>query len=217
MTDFAIARQHMIDNQLRPNRVRNERVVAAMAAVPREAYVPKPLQGIAYVDEDLQIAPGRHLMEPMVMARMLQAAEIAPTDVALDIGTGRGYSAAVLAQLAATVVALESDEELAAIAIETLAEQGVDNAAVLTGPLDEGCPSQAPYDVIFLSGGVELVPEALTAQLADDGRLVAVLWQGGTAETVLMQRRGEFLERRGLFNAAIPVLPGFEKPQAFEF
>lgn len=217
MNDSAAARRHMIESQIMPSGVTDRGLLAALEAVPREIFVPKSLRGVAYVDEDLEVAPGRYLMEPRVFARLLLAAGIGEDDVVLDVGCGRGYHTAVLARLAGTVVALESDEELAAQASETLTELGVDNAAVVGGPLAEGYPSQAPYDVIFLSGAVEEVPEALGEQLDPSGRLLAVIGTGGAGQATLMLRHGETLARRSLFDAAIPLLPGFEVEPGFVF
>src|SRR5690606_26313879 len=146
---------NMVESQVRPNRVTDPRIVMAMLELPRENFVPKPLRGIAYVDEDVHIGGGRYLMEPMVLARLIQAAQIGPDDVVLEIGTGSGYGAAVLSRLASTVVALESDPELAKMATRSLGELSIDNVAVVEGPLTKGYPAQAPYNAIVFSGGVE--------------------------------------------------------------
>lgn len=207
----------MIEGQLLPNRVTDSRVVAAMSEVPREFFVPEALRGVAYVDEDIEVAPGRHLMEPRVFARLLQAAGIRGTDVVLDVGCGRGYSTAVMARLAGTVVALESDATLAGKASDTLTELKVDNAAVVTGELAAGYPSQGPYDVIFLGGAVEQLPDALASQLAEGGRLLAVVGSGGSGQATLVTRREELLARRVLFDAALPPLPGFQAKPGFVF
>jgi protein-L-isoaspartate(D-aspartate) O-methyltransferase len=217
MNEFSAVRRSMVEGQIRPNRVTDSRVVAAMAEVPRELFVPRALRGVAYVDEDIEIAPGRYLMEPRVFARLIQAAAIAEGDIVLDIGCGRGYSTAVLARLAATVVALESDQDLAAKAGETLAKLEIDNAVVVGGALAEGYPEQGPYDVIFVSGAVDEVPEALTAQLAEGGRLAAVIGRGGAGRATLIVRHQELLARRALFEAAAPLLPGFATEPGFVF
>lgn len=217
MSNSAAARRHMIESQIMPSGVTDRGLLAAIEAVPRELFVPKPLRGVAYVDQDLEVAPGRYLMEPRVFAGLLLAAAIGAGDVVLDVGCGRGYHTAVLARLAGTVVALESDEALGAQASETLTELGVDNAAVVSGPLAEGYPSQAPYDVIFLSGAVAEIPEGLSAQLAPSGRLLAVIGAGGAGQAALMSRHAASLGRRSLFDAAIPPLPGFEVEPGFVF
>jgi protein-L-isoaspartate(D-aspartate) O-methyltransferase len=217
MADFAVARQNMVLSQLEPNQVTDPSVTEAMASVPREAFVPSHLAGVAYVDEDLEIAPGRYVIEPVVLARMLQAADIKPGDLVLDIGCGTGYSTAVLARLAATVVALENESDLAARATETLARLAVDNAAVVTGPLALGMAAQGPYDVIVLQGAIPDLPAALGEQLADDGRLVAVTGSGGIGKATLFGRHEGVISGAILFDAGIPPLPGFEQPDEFIF
>ena len=217
MTDFSAARQNMILRQLEPNRVTDTGLTGAMAAVPRELFVPEAFAGVAYVDEDIEIAPGRYLMEPMVFARMLQAAAIEPGAVVLDIGCGSGYSTAVLSRLAGTVVALESDPDLAGKATRLLSELGADNAAVVTGDLAAGMAGQGPYDVIVLNGSVPSVPNGLCDQLADGGRLVAVINEGGAGTATLVSRRDGLLSSQTLFDASTPPLPGFEAEAGFEF
>ncbi|MBI4184596.1 MAG: protein-L-isoaspartate O-methyltransferase [Proteobacteria bacterium] len=216
--EFAEARRRMIDCQLRPSGVRNPAVLAAIAEVPREVFVPRHLRGVAYVDEDIEIGKGRYLMEPLVLARLLEAAELKPTDVALQIGCGTGYTAVVLARLVSTVVAVESDRELVERANALLAELGADNAAVVHAPLADGYPGQAPYDVIFLSGGAARLPERITAQLAEGGRLVGVFVGGdGVGRARVITRQGGMIGSREVFNAATPVLPGFTAETEFVF
>ncbi|MFQ5959339.1 MAG: protein-L-isoaspartate O-methyltransferase [Alphaproteobacteria bacterium] len=218
MTDHAAARLNMVDNQIRTNKVTDSRVLQAMAEVPRELFVPKKLQGIAYVDEDLAVAPGRYLMEPLVLARLLQAAAITAGDVVLDVGCASGYSTAVLARLAATVVAVESDAELGERASALLSELDADNAVVVAGPLEAGYAKQAPYDAIVIGGAVEEVPAAITDQLAEGGRLLAVVTGGsGVGKGTLMLRVHGGLSRRVLFDAAVPPLPGFARARGFVF
>ncbi len=217
MPDSADARLAMVQSQVLPNKVTDERVTDALNAVPRENFVPKALRGVAYVDEDISVGEGRYLMEPMVFARLLQAADIKPTDVALDVGCASGYSAAVLAQLCATVVAIEENEALAERATEQLAALEASNAAVITTSLNDGYADQKPYDVIVLNGSVAQLPEALTGQLADHGRLVAVVQDGIVGRAVLVTREGESINRIDLFDAAVPCLPGFEKEETFSF
>ena len=151
---FAEARHHMVLSQLRPNRVTDDRVADAMDTVPREEFVPKELRGVAYLDEDLEVAPGRFVVEPRVFGRLLQEANIGPSDVVLDIGCGTGYSSAVLGHLAQAVVAIESDPELVARASEILARLECDNVAVVEGSLAEGNRKQGPYNVIHINGSI---------------------------------------------------------------
>ncbi|MFP6743235.1 MAG: protein-L-isoaspartate O-methyltransferase [Alphaproteobacteria bacterium] len=218
MIDFAPARTNMVTNQIRPNKVTDERVLAALAAVPRERFVPEVMSGNAYVDDDIAVAPGRYLMEPMVFARLLQAAAIEPDDVVLDIGCATGYSASVLCHLAATVVALESDETMAETAIALLTGLKADGSAVVSGELAIGYGDQAPYDVIVIEGAVETVPEVVVDQLVEGGRLVAVVTGGErVGKAMLILRSHGVVSRRVLFDAAIPPLPGFESAPAFVF
>ena len=217
--DFADVRRNMVEGQIRTNRVTDPRIIEALGEVPRERFVPKQLQGVAYIDEDIEVAPGRHLMEPMVFARLAQGAQITEKDVCLDIGSATGYSATVLGRLAGTVVALESDTELARQAEENFNALGADNILQVQGPLEAGYPRQGPYDVILIDGAVENVPDAILAQLADGGRLVAVLCRPGDygRATLFVKLHGTISDRP-LFDAAVPQLGGaFSAPAKFTF
>ena len=216
--DYRAARANMVRSQLLVNQVRDPRVTAAMGAVPREVFAPEEHRGAAYIDEDLPVAPGRHLMEPVVLARLLEAAEIGADDVALEVGCGSGYAACILARLCATVVAVECDGPLAALAEANLTAEGADNAIVVRGDLAAGYAEQAPYDVIFLNGAVAAIPEMLLAQLAEGGRLVAVVRPGaGVGKGTVFRRAGDLLDRSERFDAATPVLPGFAAAPGFAF
>ncbi len=216
--DYAAARFNMVENQIRTNRVIAPDVLEAMSELPRELFVPKQLRGIAYVDEDIDLGNGRYLMEPLVLARLLQLAQVRPSDVVLDVGCGTGYSAAVLARMASTVVALETDPDLATRAGGLLSELGVDTVAVVTGELRDGYPQQGPYDVIFVDGGVQEIPQALCNQLAEGGRLVTVVMRDdGFGRGVLLERIGGRFSRREAFDAATPLLPGFARAPGFIF
>lgn len=218
MTEFAAARLNMVESQIRTNKVTDQRVIAAFEAVPRELFVGEAKRGIAYIDEDLEVASGRYLMEPMVLARLLQAAAPAPSDIALDIGCASGYSTAVLAHLAETVVGVESDRELREEANRTLNALDVDNAVVVEGTLDAGYQKQAPYNVIVFQGAVSEVPEGVKRQLSDGGRLVAVVCdEAGIGRATVVQRTGESFSSRILFDAATPLLPGFAREAGFVF
>ena len=218
MIDYAAVRRAMVDSQIRTNRVSDERVIAALREVPRERFVPQRLKGIAYIDEDLEIAAGRYLMEPMVLARLLDAARVKPSDVALDIGSATGYGAAVLARLASTVVAVEADAALAREAGRVLIEAGAENVAVINGPALAGFPGQAPYDVILVEGAVEAIPEALLTQLGEDGRLVAVIRRRGeVGQAVLVERHHGLASRRVLFDASIQPLVEPSREPSFTF
>jgi protein-L-isoaspartate(D-aspartate) O-methyltransferase len=219
MVDFATARLNMVESQLRTNKVTDRRLLDAFETVPRELFVPEPLRGIAYIDEDVALGGGRFVMEPRVLARLLQEAQPGSEDVALDLGCGSGYATAILSRLVATVVALEDDAALAAAANRTLGELEIDNAVVVEGRLAEGYPKQAPYNVILLGGAVAEVPTAIADQLAEGGRLVTVVsagpGRGGRA--TLMRRDGGMTSSRVLYDAALPVLPGFDAEPGFVF
>lgn len=215
--DYTAARHNMVENQIRTNRVIDPAVVAALAEVPREVFVPKAMRGFAYVDEDLDVGGGRFILEPLTVARLLIATGIQPTDVVLNIGDATGYVTAVVSKLAQTVVALESDADWAGRATQSLSDLGVDNAAVVRGPLEQGYAAQAPYDVILLSGAVAEIPAALCRQLADGGRLAGVVGASGVGKGTLVVRVGDTFGRRALFDAVTPVLPGFQAKPKFVF
>lgn len=218
MIDYAGSRRLMVENQIRTNRVTDELVIEAMRELPREAFVPEPLRGIAYVDEAIPLGNGRFIMEPLATAQLLQAAEISANDLALDVGCSTGYNSAILARLASTVVALESEPKLAEFVQQAFSELRIDTVSVVTGPLTEGYAAQAPYDVIVFGGAIDQPTDAILSQLAEGGRLVAVLKQGngvGTG-TVFTRIRGS-ISRRQVFGSSTPLLRGFEPQPEFQF
>jgi protein-L-isoaspartate(D-aspartate) O-methyltransferase len=218
MTDYAAARLNMVECQLRTNKVTDEAVLDAFLAVPRERFVAPGLRAAAYVDDDAPLGEGRYLMAPMVLARLLQLAAIGPEDTVLEVGCATGYGTAVLARLARSVVAIESDPRLAAQATARLRELGAGNATVLAAPLAAGHPALAPYSVILFEGGVTQIPEAISRQLVEGGRLLAVVLQeGGVSRGTVGTRTGGVLSRRPVFDAATPPLPGFEAEPSFVF
>ena len=218
MTVFEVARSHMLESQLRPNKVTDDRVLNAFASIRRELFVPEHLRPVAYIDEDLPLGGGRYLMEPMVAARLLQEAAITRTDAALIVGAGTGYEAALTALLARNVLALEEDPELARQARTTLVEHAIASVSVVEGPLREGYRARAPYDVILVGGGVFEIPPEIATQLADGGRLLAVVKPANAmGRATLVTRAGGVFARRVIFDAATPTLPGFAPKPAFEF
>jgi protein-L-isoaspartate(D-aspartate) O-methyltransferase len=218
MLDYAAARLTMVESQLRTNKVIDERVLEAFLAVPRERFVPPTLSGTAYIDEDLPLGHGRYLMEPMVAARMLQLAQISPADTVLEIGAATGYGTALLARLARSVVAVEEVAAFCQQARTRLKELAIANAEVIEAPLAAGYPARAPYDAIIFEGAVQRIPDAIAAQLAEGGRLVAVLrGESGTGRAQVMTRLGGVLSQRPVFDAAIPLLPGFQAAPSFVF
>lgn len=220
MSEFETARQNMVDGQLRPTKVTDIRVLDTMTALPREMFVEKSRQGIAYVDEDIEVAPGRYLMEPVVLARLVQGLELTKQDSVLVIGATTGYDAALIGSLAGPVVAVENDARLAEQASIVINHLGIDNVAVVVGPLGEGFAEQAPYDVVFFSGAVEHIPENIIRQLSPEGRMIAVLGgaeNGVLGRACLMTRTGNGISQRALFDAGTRPLPGFAKEAAFTF
>jgi protein-L-isoaspartate(D-aspartate) O-methyltransferase len=215
MSEFAARRVMMVDTQVRPSDVTKFPIIDAMLSVPRETFVPDDKREAAYVGENLALAPGRVVLEPRTLAKLLDALDLQPGELVLNIGCGLGYSAAVIARLAETVVALEEDESLAADAQRILAQEGVDNAVVVTGKLAEGAVTCAPYDVITLEGGVEVMPDAILAQLKDGGRIGAVFMDGAVGTARIGYKTEAGISWRSIFNAAAPVLSGFAKPRGF--
>ncbi|MBB3566024.1 protein-L-isoaspartate O-methyltransferase [Rhizobium sp. BK491] len=215
--DFEAARVKMVENQIRTTDVTSHSVLNAFFAVPRENFVPEKSKLLAYVDCDIEVAPGRFLMEASPLAKLLQLGAITKDDKVLDVGCGTGYVSAVLSLLAGKVIALESNEELAAQAKANLAALGYDNVTVVGGDLEKGHAADAPYDVIFLNGSIEQLPQGLLDQLGEDGRLITVIGYGHAARaTVFMRERGAFSENV-FFNASIKPLPGFAKAKEFVF
>lgn len=222
MDGFSQARRMMVDGQIRTNDVTDRRILAAFESVPRERFLPPELSSLAYIDRDLPVtaagpgSPSRFLLKPMVLARLVQAAEIKPGDCVLDVGCATGYASAILADLGADVVALEEDDALLRHAEANLASLGAAGVTLRAGTLTEGVPQAAPYDAILIDGAVELLPEALGRQLKEGGRLVCVQREGPVCRGMLYRSGGD-LSGRSLFDAGAHVLPGFARPAAFVF
>jgi len=217
MFDTAAARRMMVDGQVRTANVTNLDVIAAMLAVPRELFVPPPVAEQAYVDSDIAIGSGRVLIKPMVLARLVQAAQVGPGDHVLVVGCGTGYSAAVLSRIAGAVVALEEDPVLARRAQDALAAAGASQVTVVTGPLTAGWPAAAPYDLILFDGATEIPPDPLGRQLKPDGRIACVFGRAPAGKGTIYRLSEGHLVGRTVFDAVAPVLPGFVAPQAFVF
>ncbi|KJC35597.1 protein-L-isoaspartate O-methyltransferase [Bradyrhizobium sp. LTSP885] len=221
MSGFSTARQFMVDGQVRPSDVTDERILDAMLTVPREAFVPDGKQALAYLDLDLDVAASgasrRCLIQPAVLAKMLQAAEIAKTDRVLVVGCATGYAAAVVARFAGQVSAIESDPALAAKAAAVLAEVGIHNVGVKAAAAADGDAAGAPFDVIVLNGATEVVPSGLYSQLKDGGRLVGVFaLEQPPRASLVTHSHGDFGHRE-LFDATAPILPGLERLPSFVF
>lgn len=219
-TNFAAQRTNMVESQLRPNQITDEAVLTAMEELPREIFVPAALADVSYVDEDLTIAPGRTMLEPMVQARLVQSANIKPGERVLEIGCGMGYGTALLAKLGAKVTAIDIDSTLLAAAATNLRRLGL-SAELVAAPFERGMPEHGPYDVIIVSGAVAAVPDAWGKQLTEAGRLLVVVRadngvaQNGAAQLYLKTANG--LVAKNLFAAQTPYLPGLAAPQRFTF
>jgi protein-L-isoaspartate(D-aspartate) O-methyltransferase len=223
MFDFAQARKFMVEGQIRTNEITDPGIVAAMSELGRERFVPESWKTLAYADRDIPAAgpgqPGadRFLLSPMVLGKIIRSAEIQPREYVLHIGCTRGYGTAILARLANSVVALEQEEALAKAAADNLAALDLGNVAVVTGPLAMGYPSEGPYDAIVIEGAVETLPESLSDQLKEGGRLVVVMGAGRTGQGTVFRRTAKGFSGYPLFDAAAPVLPGFTRAPAFVF
>jgi protein-L-isoaspartate(D-aspartate) O-methyltransferase len=221
MSGFSTARQKMVDGQVRPSDVTDSRILDAMLAVPREAFVPAKQRALAYLDLDLDVSEGasakRFLIKPVVTAKMLQAAEIKQGDNVLVVGCATGYAAAIIAKLAGQVTATESDPALAAKAGDILAGLGLANVTVRMAAAAEGDPANAPYDAIVINGATEIVPDRLYGQLKEGGRLVGVFATTQPQRATIVTRSHGDFGNRALFDAAVPVLPGLERVAAFVF
>ena len=223
VTDFAAARENMVNSQVRPTDVTDYAIIDAMLDIPRERFVPSSRRFAAYIDEDLDVsgaaddANPRYLIEPSPFAKLVQLAAISPDETVLDIACNTGYSTAVIARLCSSVIGIEEDPGLVGFATEALLDLGVDNAVVVESSLAEGYAKEAPYDAIVIQGAVDRVPEAILDQLRDGGRLVAVVGRGQAGRARLFVKEDGIVSSRPVFNAAIPALESFASNPGFVF
>lgn len=217
--DFAAARHFMVEGQVRTNRVTDSLLIDAMDTIAREEFLPDGLKSRAYIDEDIIVAPGRIMMEPMVLGRLLQLAEIKDTDMCMISASSTGYEAACMASMAGAVVAMESNADLVASSEAALKNIGADTVSVFNGDITKGHPAQAPFDVIIINGAVSHIPKALVDQLAEGGRLLAVVAAPGVVpgKATLVSMSGGISSSRQVFDANIPGLPEFTKAPTFSF
>jgi len=215
---YAVARGNMVNSQIRPNRVNDPRIVSAMRRLPRQRFVPEPQRHLSYLDEDVPLGNGRFMMEPMVLARMLQLAVLRENERVLVVAAGAGYGAAILDSCGCKVFALEEDPDLIRLARAVLPQEAP-GVTLLTGPLADGCPAEGPYDLILIEGAVPDIPPALVEQLAlHSGRLIAAMCSDGrTTQAVMGERTKAGLRTTMLFDCATPVLPSLRKLPSFEF
>lgn len=217
MIDYNVARANMVENQLRPNRIDDPRILKAMGEIPRELFVPQALRGCAYGDEDLMLGSGRFLIEPLALAKLLQVAESRAEDKALVIGDSTGYAAAVLAQLTASVCLLVPPDQPTQAIEALLGERGGTNVVLQVGESAAGCPARAPFDLIVLAGSVPSIPAGLLEQLRDNGRLVTVIEHGRSGKVTIARKINGAIGRVTPFDAQISRLPGLRMDVAFQF
>ena len=217
MFDYSAARRYMVESQIRINDVTDLEVVRAFRAVPREDFVPQAQRSLAYADTHVDLGGGRFMIRPRDFSKMVMAANVQPTDVILDIGCGRGYSTAILAQLGETVVGLEESDEMVNKATDNLVKNEITNAAVVKGALKLGASEHGPFNVIFVNGAVSSVPKNWTGQLANDGRLVCVVQKGAVGRACVYRRAGDTIGESIVFDASLPLLPGFAAEPEFVF
>ena len=223
MANYSLQRTNMVESQVRPSDITDRRITRAMLAVPREMFVPASMRPLAYMDGALRVSSGdsgsstgpRYILPPRTFAKLIQLANIEAGDVVLDVGCATGYSTAVLARMAQTVVGLEQQKELADRAGKTMSDLEIDNAVVVHGTLTDGVAKEGPYDAIILEGAVETIPEGLMAQLKVGGRLVAILQSSGSARATAWFKTDTKTDTRAAFDASAALLPGFSKPVAF--
>ena len=215
---FADARNHMVDSQIRPNRVADPRILTAMRRLPRERFLPANAQSLAYADEDVPLGNGRYMMEPMVLAKLLQAAALSGNERVLVVAAGTGYGAAVLAACGCRVTALEEDPALLSIAGVVLSVEAP-GVTLVSGPLASGWPSQAPYDLILIEGAVAAIPPAVAAQLhQESGRLLtAIRSDGGITRAVQAEATGRGVSLCALFDCGTPEIPSLKTAPVFAF
>ncbi len=215
MADFAQRRTTMVDTQVRPSDVTSFRILDAMLSVPRELFVPSEQMDAAYAGVNVPLGRRRVVLAPRTMSKLLQAADIQPDELVLDVGAGLGYSSALAACMAEAVIALEEDADLAGEAERALSEASADNVAVTSGALVDGAPKHGPYDVVLIEGAVQDIPDALVGQLKEGGRIVAIFQEDALGTARVGYKDAQGVSWRFAFNATAPVLPGFEKRREF--
>ncbi len=221
MTDFVAIRRNMVDTQLRTYDVNSKRLLDAVEMVGREHYVPADVAGLAYADQSVTIVAGegvtRPLLQPMVLARMIQAADVQPGETVLSVAGGTGYGSAVMAAMGASVTHLESSDLMASLARRALLADGVQSIPVTTGNLANGPEAGGPFDVILIEGSIDSDPVRLLGRLTDGGRLVAVLGRGRAGRVMVFQRAGDTIGRRNVFDASAASLSAFQPAPGFNF
>jgi len=217
MLDFATSRQHMVNSQIRTNDVTDLPIIRAFKAIPRERFVPSAQQALTYSDVHIECGDGRYLLRPRDFSKMVQCADVKPSDVVLNIASCRGYTSAILASLSETVVGLEDSDDSVELATNIMTDIGINNAVFVKGDLKSGAREHGPFDLIFVNGAVTSVPQTWFDQLANNGRLVAIIQKGPVGHCSVFTRSGDSGGERVEFDASVPVLPGFEAKEEFVF
>ncbi len=215
MIDYTARRVMMVDTQVRPSDVTKFPIIDALLSVAREAFVPRNKREVAYVGENVDLGGGRVVLEPRTLAKILDALDVRNDELVLDIGSALGYSAAVLSRMAEAVVAVEENAEFSADAQTLLSDHGADNVILHEGALTSGATEHGPYDVVILQGGVSHLPEALTDQLKEGGRIACLFMEGALGVVRIGYKLDGRINWRFVFNAGAPVLPGFERQAGF--
>ncbi|MEP3654831.1 MAG: protein-L-isoaspartate O-methyltransferase [Litorimonas sp.] len=217
MTDFSAARDAMVESQIRTSDVTDLSVLGAFRRTARDAFVPTARKALSYADCQIETDEGRTMLSPRDLSKMIQAVEIEPNDVVLDLACGRGYSTAILAQLADTVVGLETDDAAVARATELLVDADISNAAVVQGDLKSGAAEHGPFNVIFVGAALPAVHRQWFSQLANGGRLVCIIQSGPVGRVTVFTKSGDAVGETVAFDTSAPYLPGFEPAPAFVF
>ena len=217
MSDYALRRRMMVDTQIRPSDVTKFPIIEAFLSIKLEYFVPMENRDTAYVGEHIHIGKHRVILDSRTLAKMLDAVDVTDSELVLDVGSGYGYSAAIIAHLAEAVVALESEDESANEMQNALIDHGIDNVIVERGPLFGGAASHAPYDVIFIQGGIELIPDEILTQLKEGGRIAAIFMQGSLGSVKIGYKLNNEVSWRFAFNAGAPILDGYKKEMTFTF
>ena len=215
MSDYSAARTAMVDCQVRPSDVTKFPIIEALLSVPREVYVPAAKKPVAYAGEHIALSADRVLLDARTFAKMLDTANVQRGDLVLDLGCGLGYSAAVLGRLAEVVVAVESDADLAEKATELLSDQSADNVLVTNADLTEGAPKHGPYDLVFIQGAVEVLPDSIADQVKDGGRIIAIFQENALGQCRIGYKAHGKVSWQYAFDASAPVLSGFERAEEF--
>lgn len=215
MTDHAARRMTMVDTQVRPSDVTKFPIIDAMLSVPREEFLPAGRQEAAYIGENINLDRNRVILEPRTLAKMLDALDVQRDELVLDVGCALGYSSAIIARLAEAVVAVEEDKDMATEAQEILSREGADNVILQHGALADGAAEHGPYDAMIIQGGVVRVPDALLAQLKDEGRIACLFMENELGVVRIGYKNGQSISWRFAFNASAPVLAGFQQEAAF--